>query len=48
MITVELLRKKFTYYRKATGLRGSLHNFSTGITDQGGSPDISFSVEEWK
>ena len=26
MITVEHLRKEFTYYRKMTGIRGSLHN----------------------
>lgn len=47
MITVEHLRKEFTYYRKAAGLRGSLHNiFHRESLTKEAVRDISFSVEE--
>ena len=47
MITVEHLTKEFTYYRKATGLRGSLHNiFHRESLTKEAVRDISFSVEE--
>ncbi len=45
MITVEHLRKEFTYYRKMTGIRGSLHNvFHRETLTKEAVRDISFSV----
>ena len=47
MITVEHLRKQFTYYKKMTGIRGSLHNlFHREALTKEAVRDISFSVEK--
>ena len=47
MITVEHLRKEFTYYKKMTGIRGSLHNlFHREALTKEAVRDISFSVEK--
>ena len=47
MITVEHLRKDFTYYRKMTGIKGSLHNlFHRESLTKEAVRDISFSVEK--
>ena len=47
MILVEHLRKEFSYYRKATGLKGSLHNlFHRETLVKEAVRDVSFSVEE--
>ena len=47
MITVEHLRKEFTYYKKMTGIRGSLHNlFHRETLTKEAVRDISFSVEK--
>lgn len=46
MITVEHLKKEFTYYKKGTGLQGSLHNlFHRETLTKEAVKDISFSVE---
>lgn len=47
MIKVEHLRKEFQYYKKATGIQGSLHNIfhRESLTKEAVS-DISFSVEK--
>lgn len=45
MITVEHLKKDFTYYKKHTGLKGSLHNiFHRESLTKEAVRDISFSV----
>ena len=45
MITVEHLRKEFTYYKKMTGIKGSLHNiFHRESLTKEAVRDISFSV----
>lgn len=45
MITVEHLKKDFTYYKKNTGLKGSLHNiFHRESLTKEAVRDISFSV----
>ena len=47
MITVEHLRKEFTYYKKMTGIKGSLHNvFHRESLTKEAVRDISFSVEK--
>ena len=47
MITVEHLRKEFTYYKKTTGIKGSLHNiFHRESLTKEAVRDISFSVEK--
>lgn len=47
MITVEHLRKEFTYYKKMTGIKGSLHNvFHRESLTKEAVKDISFSVEK--
>jgi ABC-2 type transport system ATP-binding protein len=47
MILVEHLRKEFSYYRKATGLKGSLHNlFRREALVKEAVRDVSFSVEK--
>ena len=47
MITVEHLRKDFTYYKKMTGLKGSLRNiFHRETLTKEAVRDISFSVEQ--
>ena len=47
MITVEHLKKEFTYYKKMTGLKGSLHNvFHRETLTKEAVRDISFSVEK--
>lgn len=46
MITVEHLRKEFSYYKKATGIQGSLRNlFHRETLTKEAVRDISFSVE---
>ena len=46
MITVEHLRKEFTYYKKMTGIKGSLHNvFHRETLTKEAVRDLSFSVE---
>lgn len=46
MITVEHLRKDFTYYRKMTGIKGSLHNiFHRESLTKEAVRDISFTVD---
>ncbi len=46
MITVEHLRKEFTYYKKMTGIKGSLHNIlhRESLTKEA-VRDISFTVD---
>lgn len=45
MITVEHLKKEFTYYKKMTGIKGSLHNiFHRESLTKEAVRDISFSV----
>ncbi len=47
MITVEHLKKEFTYYKKMTGIKGSLHNvFHRESLTKEAVRDISFSVEK--
>ena len=47
MITVEHLRKDFTYYKKMTGLKGSMRNiFHRETLTKEAVRDISFSVEQ--
>ncbi len=47
MITVEHLKKEFTYYKKMTGIRGSLHNvFHRETLKKEAVRDISFSVDK--
>lgn len=47
MITVEHLKKEFTYYKKMAGLKGSLHNiFHRESLTKEAVRDISFSVEK--
>lgn len=47
IIRVEHLRKEFAYYRKKTGLQGSLHNlFHREMLKKEAVKDISFSVEK--
>ena len=47
MIRVEHLKKEFSYYRKATGLKGSLHNlFHRETLVKEAVRDVSFSVEK--
>lgn len=47
IIRVEHLRKEFAYYRKATGLQGSLHNlFHREMLKKEAVKDISFTVEK--
>lgn len=47
IIRVEHLRKEFAYYRKGTGLQGSLHNlFHREMLKKEAVKDISFSVEK--
>lgn len=47
MITVEHLKKEFTYYKKMTGIKGSLHNvFHREFLTKEAVRDISFSVEK--
>ena len=47
MIPVEHLRKEFTYYKKTTGIKGSLHNiFHRESLIKEAVRDISFSVEK--
>lgn len=47
MITVEHLRKEFTYYKKMTGIRGSLHNvFHRETLTKEAVRDISFTVDK--
>lgn len=47
MITVKHLRKEYTYYKKATGIKGSLHNlFHRESLVKEAVSDISFSVEK--
>lgn len=46
MITVAHLKKEFTYYKKGTGLHGSLHNlFHRETLTKEAVKDISFTVE---
>ena len=46
MIAVEHLRKEFTYYKKMTGIKGSLHNiFHRESLTKEAVRDISFTVE---
>ncbi len=46
MIMVENLKKEFTYYKKMTGIKGSLHNiFHRESLTKEAVRDISFSVE---
>lgn len=47
MITVEHLKKEFTYYKKMTGLKGSLHNvFHREVLTKEAVRDLTFSVEK--
>lgn len=47
MITAEHLKKEFTYYKKMTGIKGSLHNvFHRESLTKEAVRDISFSVEK--
>ena len=47
VINVEHLKKEFSYYRKETGLSGSLHNlFHREILTKEAVRDITFSVEK--
>ena len=47
MITVEHLKKEFTYYKKMTGIKGSLHNiFHRESLTKEAVRDISFTVEK--
>lgn len=47
MITVENLKKEFTYYKKMTGIKGSLHNiFHRESLKKEAVKNISFSVEK--
>ena len=47
MIAVEHLRKEFSYYKKATGIKGSLQNvFHRETLTKEAVRDISFSVEK--
>ena len=47
MIAVEHLRKEFSYYKKATGIMGSLQNvFHRETLTKEAVRDISFSVEK--
>lgn len=47
IIRVEHLRKEFAYYRKGTGLQGSMHNlFHREMLKKEAVKDISFSVEK--
>ena len=46
VIRVEHLKKEFEYYKKGTGLQGSLHNlFHREMLKKEAVKDISFSVE---
>ena len=46
MITVEHLRKEFTYYKKMTGIKGSLHNiFHRESLTKEAVRDISFTLD---
>ena len=46
MIAVEHLRKEFTYYKKMTGIKGSLHNiFHRESLTKEAVRDISFTVD---
>lgn len=47
MITVEHLKKDFTYYKKMTGIKGSIHNlFHRESLTREAVRDISFSVDK--